>query len=265
MSIDWFTVGAQILNFLVLVWLMKHFLYLPILNAIDKREQRIKDELADADTKKREAKQERDEFTKKNAAFDKQKSDLLAEATEEVNAQRQQMLNGIKNDTDLLRSKRQDSLKRELVSLQAEINRRTYSEVFAIARHALSELSNADLESRMCDVFLERLRNLDDDVKQTIHASDGTNSDTATVRSAMDLSSEQHEMIRQTLNEVFSTEMPVCFETDADVVSGIELTLGGQRIAWSISDYLSSLQESVGELLDADTAQAVETQASATR
>ena len=41
MLIDGFTVGAQVLNFLILVWLMKRFLYQPILDAIDAREQRI--------------------------------------------------------------------------------------------------------------------------------------------------------------------------------------------------------------------------------
>ena len=56
MLIDWFTVGAQVLNFLVLVWLMKRFLYKPILDAIDAREKGIATELADADAKKAEAK-----------------------------------------------------------------------------------------------------------------------------------------------------------------------------------------------------------------
>jgi F-type H+-transporting ATPase subunit b len=56
MLIDWFTVGAQALNFLILVWLMKRFLYKPILHAIDEREKRIAAELADADAKKAEAK-----------------------------------------------------------------------------------------------------------------------------------------------------------------------------------------------------------------
>ena len=60
MLIDWFTVGAQVLNFLILVWLLKRFLYKPILDAIDAREERIAAELADADAKKAEAQKERD-------------------------------------------------------------------------------------------------------------------------------------------------------------------------------------------------------------
>jgi len=65
MLIDWFTVGAQIVNFLILVWLLKHFLYKPILDAIDAREKRIAAELADADAKKAEAEKERTDFEDK--------------------------------------------------------------------------------------------------------------------------------------------------------------------------------------------------------
>ena len=92
MLIDWFTVAAQALNFLILVWLLKRFLYKPILNAIDAREKRIATELADADAKKAEARQERDEFNRKNKEFDKQRTALLTKAEDEATAERQRLL-----------------------------------------------------------------------------------------------------------------------------------------------------------------------------
>ena len=58
MLIDWFTVGAQVVNFLILVWLLKRFLYRPILDAIDAREKRIARVLADTDAKKAAAQKE---------------------------------------------------------------------------------------------------------------------------------------------------------------------------------------------------------------
>ena len=73
MLIDWFTVGAQAVNFVILVWLMKRFLYKPILHAIDARENRIAAELAEADAKKAEAQSERDEFQAKNEELDRQR------------------------------------------------------------------------------------------------------------------------------------------------------------------------------------------------
>jgi F-type H+-transporting ATPase subunit b len=44
-------------------------------------------------------------------------------------------------------------------------------------------------------------------------------------------------------------EVNVRFETAPDLISGIELTTNGQKIAWSIADYLASLEKNVGELL----------------
>ena len=49
-----------------------------------------------------------------------------------------------------------------------------------------------------------------------------------------------------------SAEIHVQFETAPELVSGIELTTNGQKVAWSIADYLASLEKSVGELLDDD-------------
>src|SRR5271165_6714309 len=92
MLIDWFTVGAQAINFIILVWLLKRFLYKPILDALDAREKRIAAELADADAKKAEAAKERDEFRHKNEAFDRQRVALLSKANEEAKAERRRLL-----------------------------------------------------------------------------------------------------------------------------------------------------------------------------
>ena len=63
MLINWFTVCAQAINFLILVWLLKRFLYKPILHAIDEREKGIAAQLADAEAKKAEAQKDRDDFS----------------------------------------------------------------------------------------------------------------------------------------------------------------------------------------------------------
>jgi F-type H+-transporting ATPase subunit b len=69
------------------------------------------------------------------------------------------------------------------------------------------------------------------------------------VRSAFELQSEQRAAIPHALNETFSAEIDARFETAPEVISGIELTVNGHRVAWSIADYLTSLEKRVGELL----------------
>ena len=249
MLIDWFTVGAQALNFIILVWLLKRFLYKPILNAVDAREKRIAAELANADAKKTEAQKERDEFQHKNEEFDQQRAALLSKAAEEAKVERQRLLDDARKAADALSAKRQEALRSDANTLNQAIRRRTQQEVFAIARKALTDLATASLEERMSEAFIHRLRTIDGKAKEGIAAALKTASEPVVGRSAFDLPEAQRTAIQKALNQTFSAEVHVRFETAPDLISGIELTTNGQKIAWSIADYLASLEKGVGELL----------------
>lgn len=250
MLIDWFTVGAQALNFLILVWLMKRFLYQPILNAIDAREKRIAGELAEADAKKGEAQAERDTFERKNAAFDQQRAELLGKATDEANAERMRLLDEARAQAAALSARRQEGLKTEAANLQLSIRRRTQQEVFAIARRALADLAEASLEERVVEVFTRRLRGLDDESKAKLAAALARATDPAVVRSAFELPAPQQAAIQQALDEAFAADVRVRFETAPELVGGIELAANGLGVAWSIAEYLDSMEKGVGQLLD---------------
>lgn len=243
MLIDWFTVGAQAVNFLILVWLMKRFLYKPILHAIDEREKRIANELADADAKKAEAQKEHDDFQHKNEEFDKQRAALLNKATEEANAERQRLLGEARKAADTLSATRQNALRNEADRLNQAISRRTQQEVFAIARKALTDLASTSLEEGMVGVFTRRVREMNGQPKDDLGKALTTDSAPALVRSAFDLPAEQRKAIQTAINETFSADIHLRFETSPDLVSGIELTANGQKVGWSIGDYLASLQK----------------------
>jgi F-type H+-transporting ATPase subunit b len=249
MLIDWFTVGAQVLNFLILVWLLKHFLYKPILNAIDAREKRIATELADADAKKTEAQKERDDFQNKNKAFDEQRSALLGKAVDEAKAERGRLLDEARKAADSLRAAQATALRNDQKRLGSEVTRLAKDEVFGIARKTLADLATVSLEERIGEVFTRRLREMDGKSKGLLGAALKSSSEPAVVRSAFDLGTEQKAAIQNALNETFSAEIRIRFETSPDLISGIELTTNGQKVAWSIADYLTSLEKGVDELL----------------
>ncbi|HEU0234569.1 MAG TPA: F0F1 ATP synthase subunit B [Gallionella sp.] len=251
MLIDWFTVIAQAINFLLLVWLLKRFLYQPILNAIDAREKRIAAELADADAKRAEAKMEREEFQRKNDEFDQQRAALLNKVTNEAAAERQRLFDAARKDSDVLRAKRQDMLNSEYQGMHEEMARRTRAEVFAIARKALTDLAGLSLEERMVDAFVRRLRELGSEEKERLASISQPSPIPVLVHSAFDLPPAQCALIEGAVKETLAAETQVRFEVVPDLVSGIELTMQGQKIAWSIADYLASLEKGVNELLKA--------------
>ena len=249
MLIDWFTVAAQALNFLILVWLMKRFLYKPILDAIDAREKGIAAELANADAKRADAQKEHDEFQHKNTEFDQQRAALLSKATGEAQAERQRLFDEARKAAADLSAKRQETLAGEEQNLHQAISRRTQQEVFAIARKALTDLATVSLEERLGEVFTRRLREMNGTTKEALGEALRTASGPGVVRSTFDLPADQRAAIQNALNETFSAEVRVRFETAPDLIGGIELTANGQKLAWSIADYLASMEKGVGELL----------------
>jgi F-type H+-transporting ATPase subunit b len=252
MLINWFTVFAQAVNFLILVWLLKRFLYKPILQAIDERAKGIATQLAEAEAKKAESQKERDDFHRKNEAFDKDRGALLKKATDEAKAERQRLLGEAKKDADTFCAKRQAALQSEERNLNQEIIRWTQKEVFAIARKVLADLAATSLEVRMGEVFVGRVRAMTGAPKEELTNAFKSSNHQVSVHSAFDLPPAQKSAIESAVKDTFAPEAQVQFETAPELVSGIELSTNGHKIAWSIADYLATLEKSAGEILHND-------------
>lgn len=253
MLIDWFTVGAQVLNFVVLVWLMKHFLYQPVLDAIAAREKRIADQIADAAARQAQAATERKTFEDKSSAFDQQRAELLDQARTDAQAEGQRLAGEAQKAAAALAAQRQQSLATQAEHLQQLIAGRAAHEVFAVARKTLAELANVELEARMVEVFTRRLSELPAAAKEQLGAAFKQSTTPGLVRSHFELPPDQRAAIQNAINVSFSADLPLHFETagdaDADAVCGIALSVGGQKLAWTIAEYLRELEQDVAELL----------------
>lgn len=251
--IDWFTVAAQVLNFIILVWLMKRFLYQPVLNAIAAREQKIAAALANAATAKAEAHQQQDEFQRKNQVFDEQRAELMHEARDAAKADRERLLLEAREEADAASAQRAKSLLTETQHLHAEVARHTQQQVFDISRRVLGDLAGVGLEQRVCEVFIQRLQAVEGPALATLGAAlkAVTDAEPALLRSAFELPAAQRAAIQTVLNESFGRPIPVKFEAAPELVSGIELSAQGQKLAWSISDYLDALSSGLQERLSA--------------
>jgi len=254
--LDWFTVGAQALNFLILVWLLKRFLYKPILAAIDAREQRIASELADAAAKQTEADKQREEFVRKNDEFNQQRTGLLTQATDAANTEGQRLIGVARQAADSVSADRQQALQSDLGNLNQAVRTRTQQEVFAIAARVLKDLATANLNACMVDTFTHRVRDMDAQAKAALAEAIQASVAPAVIRSAFELPPDQRAAIQNALNESFSTDMHLRFQTAPELVAGIELASNGQKVSWNIAGYLASLEQSIDEVVKAQVKRA---------
>lgn len=245
MNINWFTVIAQAINFLILVWLLKRFLYKPILNAIDEREKKIAAQIKDADDKKAVAVKEQADFKKRNDDFDAQKKALMDKAVADTNAQRDKLLEDAKNEANTLRSNLEKIIKEKQESDALASATKTQQQVFAITKKALKEMASSSLEEQSVNTFIKRMHALNDDEKQQFITAFKSNANTILVRSAFDLLAPQQTAMTDAVNETLGTKTTLQFTTTPELISGIELTTNGYKLAWSFAEYLQSLQNNI--------------------
>tara|TARA_R110002110_G_scaffold167482_1_gene368501 strand:+ start:47042 stop:47977 length:936 start_codon:yes stop_codon:yes gene_type:complete len=245
MLIDWFTVGAQTLNFIILVWLMKRFLYQPILNAIDAREKRIADELARADKISQEANQAKASFESKNLEFDQQRNQLLVDATEAANSERQHLLEVARQSADELEQKQQIALQNKMQNLHHSILTATQKELFSMAKNALRDLAEVDIETQIVAIFLKQLSAMNSEQLNAMQSA--LKAQQICVQSSKALSPEQQGSIEKTLHEIIGKDIQLQFELSTDLIGGIELSANGFKTGWSLAEYLHTLEASLVE------------------
>jgi len=238
--IDWFTVGAQVANFVLLVWLMKHFLFQPILKAVDAREAEVAGHMKAAEAQQAEAQAAHADFDRRTAELEAQRAALLSTARDEAAAERTRLLTAAREAAEAKATQRAQAERTEAAQLVSSLQQRTQAEVLAIARRALTDLAATSLEERMVAVVLDRLAQLDAPTRARL--TQAFQAEAVRVRSAFDLADEQRAALQYALNVALSADVKLVFETAPAFISGIELMAGGQKVAWSLAGYLDGLQ-----------------------
>lgn len=250
MLFDWFTFVAQIVNFLVLVWLLKRFLYKPVLQAIDQREEGIAAKIAAADTAKLEAEKLSELFKGKNDDFDRQFSERMADAAAEVEAKRQQWLSEAREAAETLAEQRKDHLKKEAQDFEEDFSRQTGETVIAILQKILQDLAGTDFEARIAALMLERLAMPETVESWQMHLSEDAQ-DPVTVTSAFPLSSALKEQFEQAIRSILPAAVQISFDNDPALICGFEIKFSDLKIAWNVQDYLDALQKKLTVMVDA--------------
>ena len=262
MQIDWITVGAQIINFLVLVWLLQRFLYGPIVRAMDRRERRIAKRLEEAEQGKREAQAEAQSYRDKQQRLEQQRDEFLAKALASADHEKTVLEKALRSEIDQQRQEWLRQIDAQRNSFLRDVRERTAEHFYGLARKALNDLADARLEEQMAAVFVRRIGELDGETRRKIGAACKVAGDTVTIRSRFALPPARQGEITAVIHDLIAGDASVAYEHDDTAGSGIELKAGSQRVAWSLDSYLDGLQQAIAEELSSMSNFSVETAAS---
>jgi F-type H+-transporting ATPase subunit b len=242
--IDWFTVVAQIVNFLVLVALLKHFFWGKLTRAIDEREARVAGDLAKAEQKSQEAERQAEELRLRSLEQDRKQQEMMAQGRKEVEDQRTKLVEEARNSVRELERKWRQDLDRERSAFFIELRARAATGILAVIRRALGDLSSSNLEQSTIQVFLDKLGSFDAAALRELGTKEQV------IRSAVDLPDEARKRIAVILEARLGASPQLRFERDSTMAWGIELRGNGHKIGWAPESYLDSLEENLQQALD---------------
>lgn len=251
MQIDWITVGAQILNFLVLVWLLNMVLYRPVTRAMEGRADAIRDRFAEAERREAEAARAAELCQAERVALEERRSELLEEAHEEARALAHRLEHEARAEIDARREAWTDQLREERARFIGELRLLIAGHVGRVARRVISDLADADLETAITDTFIDRVQALGGGTLAQLRAEAGDAGGDITIESAFALKPEDRARLEEAVRETIHAAATITFREQKDLICGLRLRIRGQSVQWNVDDYLGALEEATDVLLDA--------------
>jgi len=251
MSIDWFTFFAQVINFFILLALLKRFLYDRVVAAMDQREKKIEQRLQEAEQKKQEAELQSASLRKEQKSLVSQKDTLLAQARQQADNEHYKLVQEARHDVDHLKKQWLESLDQEKAAFLSNLRQRTAQEVFNLSRHVFRDLADVAVEDRIVDTFVARLQDGTTDTGESLadFVNDGTE---LTVRSSSESTPAMRRKITDGIHEHLAKGPKIIFETNPELIMGIELRADGRKISWNVDHYLDSVEAKTREALGTD-------------
>lgn len=244
MLIDWFTVAAQVVNFLILLVLLKIFLFDKIKNAIDQREKNIQERFDKAEKQKQEAEQEYEKYTQKTKALEDKWDAKLEQAEKEAKDRRNALVKEARQEVDGLKKSWQNALKKQKSSFFERFQKQAARQIFDTVKKTLSFLADTDVQDQAVKKFLSRFQDLDKDkLPETLEEPPG-------ISTGFALSENQKKSIEKVLSEKRSDLKDITFDVRPELVFGLALAAGGKKITWHAQNYLDALEKELNQAIE---------------
>lgn len=240
MSIDWITVAAQIANFLVLVWLLKRFLYRPILDGIDARETEIARRMQEAVTARQAAESEQAAYREKVAALNLAQSEMTETIRKSAEEQRDALVIAAREGLEQERTDWLSQLEQDTQHYFERLNGASASALLSLTRKALTDLADESLEERIA-------RRLAAQIKPVLaQLEDKATQGVATSQKPLPPSAQQafEAGLKTILPDVI-----LRFDTSDTQAAGIVLRIGGAEVSWTVDSYVAGLEALVRDRL----------------
>lgn len=237
MELNWSTFALELLNFLVLVWILKRFLYKPVLDVIQKRRAGIEKTLEDARELKAEAQGLQNRYESRLADWDVERQQARDALAHEIEQERGKRLSELQTSLDQEREKARVAEERRLSDLGRQAEQTALANGARFATRLLEQVASPELQSRIFAAMLEALSALPEGRIRSL-SGNAKVADGIVVTSAYPLSTEQRGRLQEMLTQAMQADTQLRFEVDATLLAGLRVTVGAWVLGMNLADEL---------------------------
>jgi F-type H+-transporting ATPase subunit b len=180
---------------------------------------------------------------------------MLADARGEAEALRRELKQKAREETERIRTQWHESFRQQKDAFEQGFRLHACRQVSAAVRRALADMADMELETRMIEVFIRRIRDLDPVVRKEIAKYIMGAGGAIVVRSAFEINAEGKRKIIEAIGEQIGknarnqkedflhTEVKVNFETSESLICGLEIVANGRKVEWDLEGYLDELEQ----------------------
>ncbi len=249
MTIDWITVAAQVLNFILLIWLLKRFLYRPVLRAVEARQVGIERAMAEAEQARQDAEREAKRYGRMSREIEESRTMRLKEVEQQGDELRHALAQKARTEVHRLREGWLKGLADEQAAVELDIKEHLARAFVDFSRRAIADLAGSELEEHIVARFIRELQRLDDTEVRSIRKALDAGTDEVHVRTAFAITPALRKQLVAAIEDAFGTGHVVSFERSRAIVCGIELRAAGKLLRWSVESMLEAVGSDIADAL----------------
>jgi F-type H+-transporting ATPase subunit b len=243
MQLDWSTLLLEVINFLVLVWILKRFLYKPVLNVIAQRKAAIDKTLSDAAVLQRDAKELEQKYQSRLADWESEKDDLRIELNQELEVQRERLTTELQNALAQQREKQTVLAQRRLSELEAQAVHEGTQQGLQFTSRLLERFAGAEMEARVVQLALDDLPHLSEVQREALRSVGRESQRVMKVTSAFPLAPAQREAVAEALRGATRPDVMCTFHEDPSLLAGVRISFGPWILRANLQDELAFFAE----------------------
>ena len=233
----------EIINFLILIWILQRLFYKPLLEAIAKRKQFIDQSLADAKTMQQQAEEQRSFYESRQKLWEQEKQAALVALHQQIDVERRAQMAQLKVDLELVRQKINVTLQRQQRELQQQAEKQAILNGARFAGVLLKQTASPELEAHLFALLLDNLKTLPEACTLCLQMMGTKKSVPIKITSAYQLTDKLRLQLEQKLSSLINSPINFQYHQDAELIAGLRMDIGAWVLNANLQHELTGFAE----------------------